>query len=393
MTSDSEQESYRILPDCEYWLEMQINPETVLKKLNSEREFKTIGKFKASDLSEFFEANIDGSTSHISKNDLVALIIRRHSDLKNTLLVLAQYSRHVSKKALQEYCMKKDLNGRSRTTVQLALLLFNNAPEVLREARVASMGYRIRTCYNFIIPNNLVIRRINEESATDELSELIENELSTAEKRVKLVEHHIDDTRETYRLFVKYENHEEKVVEWDSAFWVKPIDWIVIDYDTDSGFLDIRCRNGARARNMVLLLSRITTGHDDAFETQAVYDWSDSLEIHEVELESDKFEVLDHDIRRISVENAPLSNRPSFVIRGTKLKRALDELAENHDFNLLSGADIRSLDIKIKFEYDGVTDETTIRLNRDTERLVMTKETNEQAKRHLIAYIGKLLTG
>ncbi|MHA2022696.1 MAG: hypothetical protein ACTSWQ_03440, partial [Candidatus Thorarchaeota archaeon] len=225
-----------------------------------------------------------------------------------------------------------------------------------------------------------------------QISELVESELSTSNKRAQLVEHYFDDTKETYRLFVKYEDREQRVEEWDGSQWVKPVDWIVADFNPNDGFLNLRCRNQNRANSMVSLVSQGLTGRPDAYNELSIEDWSDNLETHET-TESDEFKVTEYDIRKIRIENASLSNRPTIVMYGSNLHEVLEELRQTHNLDILSEAKIAAYDIKITFEFEGVLDETTIRLNKETRKLNFKKDTNEQAKRYLINYLKELLTG
>ncbi len=394
MGAGSDNNDFTTLPSIDYWHEMQINPKTVVSRFDSEYAYERIAKFKPADLSIFFEKNTNRSASNLSKEELINLIFRRHVDLKNTLVVIAQYSRFISKKVVQEYCRSIDVEPEGRTMIQLALLLYNNEPDLLRRVRIASIGYNIQTTYAYNFDLDSIESNLDEANTIHRIGELIEQELSTSDKRAELVEHYFDDTKETYRLFVKYEDREQCFEEWDGSQWVKPIDWIVVDYNPSDGFLNLRCRSQSRANSMVSIVSLGLSGRSDAFEELSIEDWSDTLETHEItESETDEFKIMQYDIRKLRIENTSLANRPTVVMRGSNLDEAIQELKNTHNLDILSGAQITSFDIKISYEFQGVTDETTIRLNKETSKLNFTKDTNEQAKKHLITYLKELFTG
>jgi hypothetical protein len=384
--------NFAILPNIDSWHDMQINPETVVSRFDDESAKQRVNRFKPSDLVVFFESNTQRSAANLSKEDLVNLIFRRHKNLKNTLIVIAQYSRFISKKVIEEYCISVDAEPEGRTTLQLALLLFNTSPDLLRRVRIASIGYNIQNTYAYDFDVNLVESELSEDNTIHIISELVESNLSTSDKRAKLVEYYPDDTKETYRLFVKYEDREQRVEEWDGSQWVKPVDWIVADYNPSDGFLNLRCRNRNRAYSMVSIISLGLTGREDAFDELSIESWSDKLETHETS-ESEDFKVIQYEIRKMRIENASLANRPTIAMYGSNLQEVLQELEASHNLDLLSEAAITSFDIKLTFEFEGVVDETTIRLNKETSKLNFKKDTNEQAKRYLINYLKELLQG
>jgi hypothetical protein len=234
----------------------------------------------------------------------------------------------------------------------------------------------------------------DDKKAIDKIASDVEAKLSTSDKRAQLIEHFYDDTKGTYRFFVKYEDREQRVEEWDGSHWYRPIDWIVVDCDPENGYLSLRCRKESRASQMVAIISNRFTGKDDSFEQTTIDEWVTDLDVGEARvLELDGFKVLDYDIRMLKIEDAGIMNQPTVVLRGTKLDESLDDLKKHHKVDLLAEASLVSLNIKISFEYEGVTDETTLQLKKGRSNFSFTKETNEQVKRLLIKYVTTLLLG
>jgi hypothetical protein len=295
---------------------------------------------------------------------------------------------------LQGSCLDLGLEPGNRTITQLVLYLFNNAPELLRRARIASIGYRIQTTFAFTFDSSLLKTGFDDKKTIDKIANDVEAKLSTSDKRAQLIEHFYDDTKGTYRFFVKYEDREQRIEEWDGSHWYRPIDWIVVDCDPENGYLSLRCRKESRASQMVAVISNRFTGKNDSFKQTTIDEWANDFDVDEVHvLESDGFKVLDHDIRMLKIEDAGITNQPTVVLRGSKLNESLDDLKKHHKVDLLAGANLVSFNIKIKFEYEGVTDETTILLKKGRNNFSFTKETNEQVKRFLIKYVTTFLHG
>ncbi|MHA2023840.1 MAG: hypothetical protein ACTSWQ_09285, partial [Candidatus Thorarchaeota archaeon] len=161
-----------VVPNIEYWHDMQINPETIVSIFDSESAHKRVSKFKPTDLIVFFESNTNRSAANLSKEDLINLIFRRNLELKNTLVVIAQYARFISKKVIQEYCRSENIEPDGRTTIQLALLLFNNVPNLLRRVRIASIGYNIQNTFAYDFDLESIEASLDDDNTIHQISEL-----------------------------------------------------------------------------------------------------------------------------------------------------------------------------------------------------------------------------
>ncbi len=391
MTESDGDDDTIVLPSTEYWHRMRMNPETVMDNVNLHNVEDLLGRFGLSDLDEFFSSTT-GKTRSASKVQFIRQLTRRFPVLTNTLIMVAQYAIWVAKNALIECCTECDIDTDGLTRQQLSLRLYNKAPEKLRRARISSIGHRLQTTHAFALARDGVETGIPDDDMLETISQGVEDELSTSEQRAEMIERYYDESKETYRMFVKYEDRERKIEEWDGGHYYKPVDWVIVDYHPLDGYASLRCRDEERAKTMACLLSRGLTGRDDSYTQIELQEWNnDSLLESKPEIDSEDFTVNEWDIRMLRIKDSALPNRPDISLRGLHLDETIEKLKEDHGLKLTHGAEIVSYEIRVDFEFKGVSDETIIRYSKNTGNLGFAKETHEQVKKMILQSLPSIL--
>jgi len=381
-----------VLPSRDYWREIRIDSDKVLEQMHEDDALSSAGAFLPDDIRHLFDKQTGGKSAGIPKEDLVNLMRRREPALLNTLFLLSQYSRWVSKKALREAAADSGLQTGRRNKIQLTLLLFNEAPGRLRQVRIVSIGHRIQTNYAFTASSKQTKAKSIDKSAVRGISEQVEQELSTLNKRARLVEHYSEPGSDSHKLFIKYEDRTERVEEWEDSHWDKPIDWVIAEYNSRERFLTVRCKDERRAKGVASILSTQLTGKPDSFTQIDFSGLTSTPDRSPKELSGIKgLKVFGIQVKSLTLENVRARHSPTVALKSSDVIETIDDLVSKYRFNPMKDAAISAYDIAVEYEYQGIANETTVKLTRGKSGIVVSSVIPDLVKKGLIESISASL--
>lgn len=349
-----------ILPSVKYWKDMDINSESIINNANENTMELKIGKFTKKELDEIYMKYRNKSIpSHFSRPSFAKYLIKSDKSLASLLYLLEMFSSLVKKKAL-EHAIKHEgidyLVGGSRN---LTIKLFLKNPDSLLIARYKSFTINRQTSLTYFSSETIINDDLRNVDVVNNIKDKIGKELAEIDKRAGVERIEEDDTPNSFNIFIRYEDKDQRVEEWDGTHWDKPVNRVILNYDSDNKIITARYGTMKRKEKAVTVLSQIFTGKEDAFKVPKAQTTlvlpKQSSEIEELA----DFKILKRDIRKIKLENVDIKNTPTIEITGSNLNETLDELKIKYKLDLLKNS-IHSYKITFLLEVNGVNQETSI---------------------------------
>jgi hypothetical protein len=358
-----------ILPDNKFWENIGFNPKRLMDSVSDATLEKNILNFKKKDM-EILHKHVFKEEMPNYKMGGYAYHIMHDPDsfkMATLLNLLEKYSTLVNLNALNKTIEKNNIEDTKSSKRGLVLRLFIANPDSLRITRYRSMHSSKQKCLTQFIEIENGNDDLTDDDLREKLNKEIQNRMADTDKRAGIDRIDTDDDGTTH-IYVKYEDKEHRVDEWDGSHWDKPRRWVIMSYNREEKRLETRLGTNKRKTDAIKALSTVFSGKDDSFTAKKIADLSkiDKLPSKKDEIPNVKIPV-EWNVLEMKVEDIGIKNSPTIEMKGHNLNETIEELKNDYGLDIIKSGKLTSCKITATFEFEGVKYEAGCFLNQGRE--------------------------
>jgi hypothetical protein len=345
-----------ILPSEEFWTSIGFEPRKIIGHIDGPAVRAGLTEWSSDDFVAVcaYTGEIELGPQ-IRRANIPGLVQRNARKATSLLTLLSRYTEEVSSGALREVAALSGLDPKGIARKTLALTLFLKDPELIRTASYRALTKGFQSARPFITEQVVSKSRLTSPALLNRLEEGVSQAPSLQGKRVRIDRTETQRGSDVVRVFIKHEDAQRKVPEFDSYHWDKPILWTILTFYPKARGLEIQSSRRKVMADVAKVTARVVLGAEGAYTPL-----NPAAQVPETATTPPKtsVEMVRQALRGLSGAEVELDGSPSLTIEGTEVSKAIRELRKFKGIDLTR--DIVGWEVRIAYKRQGVTKETTV---------------------------------
>ena len=220
-----------ILPSEDFWTSIGFEPRKVIGHIDGPGVRAGLSEWTTADFiavcEHTHEIQIPPQTPRASIPGLVQRNARKAASL---LTLLSRYVAELPIRCMREVAMSVGIDPKGVPRKTLALRLFLKGPETIKAASYRSLTTGFQSGHAFTANKAIPKHRLTSPALLTRLEAGVSSAPSLQGKRVKVDRTETERGSDVVRIFVKHEDAQRRVPEFDSFHWDRPVLWTILTF-------------------------------------------------------------------------------------------------------------------------------------------------------------------